>query len=110
MRGDLDGAQFSLTGGARIPVVHGEGPQHLTVGREDGLGPAGAQSLLQRQFAQIGPTWIGGDVLDDHALAKVGGGAAGADLRADLQSFDGVQIALWQADGSGVAQAIIVVH
>ena len=108
VRGRVHPGDLGGQGTARLAVVHGEGAQHLVRRGEDGARPAGAQPVRQGQVLVRRPVRMSRDVLDDDALAQVGGGAAGPLGGPDGCPVDGAAEFGGQAGGGTVADAALL--
>ena len=104
MRHPFDEVDVVLAGPPWLAVVHGERTHQLAVGREDGLGPAGSQVVLQRQIAEVRPQRVGQRVLDENALTPVCCGAARAGAGADVDPVDGLVVVRRKAGGREMSQ------
>ena len=95
--GTAAGDKARRCGTARGAIVEGEGCQNPAVAGADRARPAGAQAQGFGQGPIIVPQRIGADVDDFDGLVAIGGGAAGADLRADQQAIECARIGQRQA-------------
>ena len=91
--------QLQLGGGrvAGFPIINGEGAENSPARVLNRRGPAGVQTVLQRQLAVVRPQRISGDVLDDDLPLAVGGRATGSVRGTDGQTVDGAVVGFRQA-------------
>ena len=89
-------------------MVHREGSEHPSAGGHDRDRPAGAKAVHFRQFAEIRPQGISGDVADEHRLGPIGSGAARADAGADLGTVNRRAIGIGQARRGAMAKMLAV--
>jgi len=93
------GVDYSLFGGGRPPVlaiVEGEGAQDAVVATANRCRPTCFEVLAERKPPVVGPTGIRLDIGHRDGRAQVGGGAAGADHRADRRAVNGGAILVRQ--------------
>jgi hypothetical protein len=94
--GELGGGVGELElGGVGLPrlvVIHGERAEDLSIGAEDGRGPAGSEAVRPREVPELGPEWIAVDIAHHDALPQVGGGSTATGDRADAKAVDGAAV------------------